>query len=86
LSHDISIWQVPNRDRVVAISKKIDVWTSIYFWLGNLILKSQFHIVTVGAEHTSVTLINKKSLFFFNWLGLPNAEFAPNALLDAIKS
>src|SRR5580693_2908531 len=45
--------------------KKIHVWTCIYFWLGNLILKSQFHIVTAGAEHTSVTLIDKKSLFLF---------------------
>jgi hypothetical protein len=44
--------------------KKIHVCTCIYFWLGNLILESQFHIVTERAEHTSVTLIDKKSLSF----------------------
>jgi len=32
---------------------------------GNLNLKSQFRVVTEAAEHTSVTLIDKKSLFFF---------------------
>ena len=44
--------------------KKSDL-RKLYFWLGNLILKSQFHIVTAGAEHTSVTLIDKKSLFLY---------------------
>jgi hypothetical protein len=38
--------------------------------------------VTAGAKHTSVTLIDKKSLFFI-WLGLPNAEFVLNALLGS---
>jgi hypothetical protein len=36
--------------------------------------------MTEAAEHTSVTLVDRKSFFF--WLRLLHAEFAPNALSE----
>ena len=41
LSHDISIWQVPNRDRVVAISKK-NTCLELYIFLASVTLIDSF--------------------------------------------
>jgi hypothetical protein len=67
------------------ISKYIYMSGPVYIFCSNLILDSQSYVAAEGAEHTFVTIVDRKSLSLFFWLGLPHAEFVPNALLECVR-